>query len=83
MSELAIGKGYMLALTRDGRVYGWGSNAAGQLGNGTLKSSPTPHIVLLKTQARAVAAGATHALVVTSDGSRLGVGQQSPRAART
>ena len=32
MRGVALGKGYMLALTQDRAVYAWGGNAAGQLG---------------------------------------------------
>ena len=48
-STVALGRGYMLALTRDGQLYAWGSNAAGQLGLGHLRSVATPQPMPLKT----------------------------------
>lgn len=37
---IAAGANASFALTTDGRVYAWGSNAVGQLGNGAADSSP-------------------------------------------
>jgi alpha-tubulin suppressor-like RCC1 family protein len=66
-SELALGKGYMLALT-GGQVHAWGNNAAGQLGLGNLSSISTPRPLPIKTDVRSVAAGATHSLAIASNG---------------
>ena len=46
VGALSLGRGYMLALTRDGRLVAWGSNAAGQLGVGHLTSLDVPRAVL-------------------------------------
>ena len=64
----------MLALTRDGQLYAWGSNAAGQLGLGHLTSVATPQPLQLNDDIRSVAAGATHALAVTANGEVLAWG---------
>ncbi|MBL9145190.1 MAG: hypothetical protein JNM99_16035 [Verrucomicrobiaceae bacterium] len=65
---------HCLALTSDGKVYGWGENASGQLGYGSMVPSvPSPVAVdmsgaLLGKTVVAVAAGAYHSLALTSDG---------------
>jgi hypothetical protein len=53
-----------LALTTDGKLFSWGNNASGQLGNGTLSVSPSPVLVggtsnLAGQTVVAVAAGAS------------------------
>ncbi|MFV0485186.1 MAG: IPT/TIG domain-containing protein [Candidatus Saccharimonadales bacterium] len=40
--QLAAGTGHNLALSSKGKIYAWGSNVSGQLGNGTNDSSSTP-----------------------------------------
>ena len=73
-STVALGRGYMLALTRDGLLYAWGSNAAGQLGLGHLTPMATPQPLKLNVAIRSVAAGATHALAVNTKGEVLAWG---------
>jgi alpha-tubulin suppressor-like RCC1 family protein len=81
--QVATGINHGLALTSAGKVYAWGNNICGQLGNGTDGScgndipvrtpalvpfpSGTPAIV-------AVAAGANHSLALTADGNVWGWG---------
>lgn len=40
-TKIAVGKNHNLALGNDGKVYAWGANTYGQLGNGTTNSSGT------------------------------------------
>ena len=72
----AGGNAYSLALMADGRVFAWGENGLGQLGNGTTTSSNTPVQVNLPagTQAVGIAAGANHALALTPTGGILAWG---------
>jgi RHS repeat-associated protein len=57
------------ALTSEGAVWAWGSNAYGQLGNTqAARTEPTPVKVSITGVAR-IAAGGTHALAVRTDGS--------------
>jgi alpha-tubulin suppressor-like RCC1 family protein len=59
---------HSLAVKRDGTVWAWGDNAAGQLGDGTLTDSWAPVQVQSVSAAIAVAAGYSHSLALKSDG---------------
>ncbi|MEJ0044959.1 MAG: RCC1 domain-containing protein [Rhodospirillales bacterium] len=50
--DIAGGNSHSLALASDGTVYAWGSNAYGQLGNGTTVDSATPGQSLESDQRR-------------------------------
>ena len=67
--HVAGGGSHSIALTADGRVYAWGNNASGQVGDG---SAPTDqHVpILIGGLSRIVdiAAGRAHSLAVASDG---------------
>ncbi|MGH3486637.1 MAG: RCC1 domain-containing protein [Actinopolymorphaceae bacterium] len=74
----AVAGGFLhsLALTSDGDVLSWGSNATGQLGDGTTIDRLVPVEVHLPVGVDAidVAGGAEHSLAVTSTGTALGWG---------
>ena len=57
ITQIAAGPQYNLALTRDGRVMGWGSNDAGELGLGTRDTGWTPAEVPGLANIVAIAAG--------------------------
>ncbi len=65
-----------IALTTRGRVYAWGGNTAGQLGNGSTKSTDKPVRVKLPTGTRikAVRAGCDFNLALTTRGHVLAWG---------
>jgi len=71
---LAVGGGHTLALDSDGKVYAWGRNEAGQVGNGTTDSpllTPVEVIGLGVTETRmvvAIAAGGSHSVALFNDG---------------
>jgi alpha-tubulin suppressor-like RCC1 family protein len=65
---VAAGSAHSIALKYDGTVYTWGSNAYGQLGNGTSTDSSTPVQVKGLANVVAIAAGFYHNLAVKSDG---------------
>ena len=70
---IAAGIGTSMALTADGRVYCWGSNQYGQLGEGTTTSSTVPVAVtasgaLAGKAVTAIAAGAWHGMALSTDG---------------
>lgn len=56
-----------LALTMDGRVWAWGYNGYGQLGDGTTSSRTSPTQVRVVAQAVQIAAG-YHSLALTAEG---------------
>jgi alpha-tubulin suppressor-like RCC1 family protein len=67
--DVAGGRNHAIALTTGGNVYAWGSNAYGQLGDGTWKDSSTPVLVSSLNDVVAIFAGRDHNLAVRSDGS--------------
>ncbi|WP_162598686.1 RCC1 domain-containing protein [Nocardioides gilvus] len=74
ITAVATGGTHSLALGDDGRVYAWGSNVSGQLGNdSTATSSLTPVATVLgatppAVKITAIAAGANHSLALGDDG---------------
>jgi alpha-tubulin suppressor-like RCC1 family protein len=70
-TTIAAGSNYSLATGSDGKLYSWGNNADGQLGNGTMTAASTlPLTVSLPSgvSATAVAAGSGHSLAIGSNG---------------
>ena len=74
---VAGGGNHTLALTGDGRVWAWGDNSNGQLGDGTFLSrtqpAPVPHL----TDGVAIAAGYSHSLALKKDGTVWAWGDNS------
>ncbi|KAL4458425.1 hypothetical protein ABPG75_013290 [Micractinium tetrahymenae] len=78
VAQVAAGEHHSLALSTSGDVYAWGSNAEGQLGDGTTHSSAAPVLVAgpgsgardagLLQPATGIAAGARHSLAVNALG---------------
>jgi alpha-tubulin suppressor-like RCC1 family protein len=70
VAAVAPGQYYSLASAVDGKLYGWGDNSNGQLGDGTLVAHTTPAVVNLPAgiTPMAVATRANHALAIGSDG---------------
>ena len=68
---VAAGGDHSLALASDGRIFGWGANTSGQVGDGTTssRSTPTPVTAPPGVTFTAVSAGTAHSLAVASDGS--------------
>ena len=80
--KLAAGTSHSLALAASGRIFAWGDNASGRLGNGSTTASNVPvqvnaNGVLAGTSAVAIAAGGSHSLAVTSDGQVAAWGSNS------
>ena len=69
---IAAGSNHSLALTSDGKVWAWGDNSAGELGNGSTTGSSVPvpvsDVVGFSGQVVAIAAGELHSLALTSNG---------------
>lgn len=78
--QVSGGRDHTMARTDDGTVYTWGSNAYGQLGNGTHAARTTPAVVPGVANVIDVMAGRDHCLAVSANGSvwawgRNGLGQ--------
>jgi alpha-tubulin suppressor-like RCC1 family protein len=65
---IAVGGRHTLALKADGTVWAWGSNAQGQLGDGSNVDSAVPVLVGGLTGVVAIRAGAAHSLALKADG---------------
>ena len=76
VTAIAAGYSHSLALTSTGQVLAWGSNSAGQLGDGSTIGSSIPVTVSLApgTTVTAIAAGGSHSLALTSTGGALAWG---------
>ncbi|MFO0649175.1 MAG: hypothetical protein U0326_23235 [Polyangiales bacterium] len=70
VTDVSVGNGTSCVLKRDGSVWCWGLNDAGELGQGTsdTMAHPTPVRVTLPMAARQVAAGAFHVCALLTDG---------------
>lgn len=76
MISVDAGYHHTLALDADGKVWSWGKNANGQLGNGTQENNAaTPSVVA--ENVKTIAAGNTHSLAVKNDGTILSWGDNS------
>ncbi len=69
-TAVAAGQVHSLAIGSDGKIYSWGNNYYGQLGNGTTTTSLTPVAITLSNgvTATAIGAGFGHSLAIGSDG---------------
>jgi len=87
VSMAAMGSEHYLVLTQEGRLYGWGGNRFGQVGDGTTASSYAP--IFIMDDVIYIAAGHQHSLAITSGGTlyawgnnqfgRLGTGDTNLR----
>ncbi len=83
VTALSVGTQHVCALTSAGTVLCWGSNAYGQLGNGSNTDSAAPVAVMGLTGAIAIGAGGLHTCADHRDGRRCPVlGLRRPRPAR-
>ena len=72
MIDLACGDNHCLALAFDGRVFGWGGNFYGQVGDGTTADVATPREITgagWSTRALGIGAGRFHSLAYDTQGS--------------
>ena len=67
IQHIAGGRNHVLALDNRGRVWAWGDNGYGQVGDGTTEDHPTP-VLLGITGATGIAAGAHHSVAVLDSG---------------
>lgn len=69
-TRLKLGSGFACGLTGAGKLYCWGSNSYGQLGDGTTTTRSVPVAVVLPPSARVVelSLGSGHACAITDGG---------------
>jgi alpha-tubulin suppressor-like RCC1 family protein len=68
VDAVAAGGNHTAALKTDGTVWAWGSNGAGQLGDGTTTPARTPVQASGLTGAGGLAAGGSHTVAYKTDG---------------
>jgi len=72
--EVGLGDNFMIVLSRDGEVFSFGSNSAGQLGLGHFNGVDIAARVKLPNSIGRIAVGATHVLTLDDDGTLMGWG---------
>lgn len=72
--SIAAGYWHTLALKADGSVWGWGSNAGGQLGADTSAAYNSPQQIAGLSKVTAVAAGKCQSVVLKQDGTVWRIG---------
>ncbi|MCR9246066.1 MAG: PKD domain-containing protein [bacterium] len=83
VTAVAAGERHSLALSANGSVWAWGSNAFGQLGDGSRERRLVPvRVAGLPQPAIAIAAGAEHSLAVLQDNTVWGWGRTADRRLR-
>ncbi|KPA12209.1 BNR repeat domain protein, partial [Candidatus Magnetomorum sp. HK-1] len=69
IEAIAAGEGHNIALTSEGNVVAWGSNADGQLGDNSYTNRYYPVLVYDLTDVQSIDAGNSHNIVVKTDSS--------------
>jgi YD repeat-containing protein len=69
IAAVAAGADHSLAIGRDGRLWAWGKNESGQLGDGSTSNSNTPKLISSMTGVKAIASRTHTSLAVKADGS--------------
>ena len=77
VQALAAGGSHSLALTRDGRVFAWGSNFYGQLGTGDANNRFSPTELAGLSNVTAIAAGFIFSMALKADGTVWAWGDNS------
>jgi alpha-tubulin suppressor-like RCC1 family protein len=78
IGQIAAGSSHSLAMTINGSVvYSWGYNASGQLGNNTNTQEDSPVTMIGISNAKTVAAGTSHSVVLENDGTVWTVGDNT------
>ncbi len=72
--QVSAGSGFSVAVDRDGSVWAWGANWAGQLGDGTTEDRSLPVQVTEAANITMVSAGCDHVLARRADGTVLAWG---------
>ena len=68
VQTVSAGRGHSTALTRNGKVFAWGYNSSGQLGDGTRRYRSTPVAVPGLEDVISISAAGYHSMALTRDG---------------
>jgi alpha-tubulin suppressor-like RCC1 family protein len=68
-STISLGADHGMATKTDGTLWGWGVNAAGQIGDGTVTTRSSPTQIGTLTGWSKVSTGASHTMAIYTDGS--------------
>ncbi len=66
--SVSAGGYHSLGISDNGKLWGWGRNDYGQLGDGTLFSRTRPVQITVSTDWASISAGTSHSLATSSDG---------------
>jgi alpha-tubulin suppressor-like RCC1 family protein len=74
---IGAGRSHSLAVKSDGTAWAWGANGSGQLGNNTTSTGATSSPVQMQgiSTAAKIAGGEAHSLIILSDGTVKGAGE--------
>lgn len=65
---LAVGSGHVLGLQTGGKLYAWGTNASGPIGDGTTTNKTTPVPIQAAFSWSSIAAGSSFSAAIRADG---------------
>jgi alpha-tubulin suppressor-like RCC1 family protein len=68
ITKITVGASHALAVELDGTLWAWGSNALGQVGDGTTTNQAAPVEISSVANVGSIAAGLNHSLAITGDG---------------
>ncbi|WP_010246382.1 RCC1 domain-containing protein [Acetivibrio cellulolyticus] len=74
ISDVSIGQGHILALTKDNILWAWGTNSLGELGDGSGKNNSKPQIIMNDVLQICTGKDSTSSFAIRSDGSLWGWG---------
>ena len=76
-SEISAGQYFSMGISKDGKLWGWGINTSGQLGDNTLVSKSSPVQIGTLSNWSKVASGDNFSLSIKTDGTLWGWGVQN------
>jgi alpha-tubulin suppressor-like RCC1 family protein len=66
VKSVSAGYDYTVALSNDGKVYTWGNNPRGQLGDGTIVAKYTPTKITIADNITSISAGGAYVMALSS-----------------
>ena len=75
--KIASGTDHALAIDKEGKLWTWGRNGNGQLGDGTTNDSVIPIKIKEDIKFKKISAGSQHCLAIDEDGNGYAWGSNS------